>query len=204
MGAKQPVKEYVLKNAKAHCKSHYVKKTKTVKKHSLVKVRKTVCVYQAPKAKANPKAVTPPTIKTVHLHAHLDPSFVQDPTDPLHVTYSYSATATATLGTGPETAEPNLPLGILTLYSDGLLACSFEVGGTTTGGETTTGGKCPVTYSAFGTHTVVVTYSSGAGSTTETYTEHITPIPVAATTATGSSATHYAHVAFWVGPQPLP
>ena len=170
-GAKQPVNEYVLKNAKTHCKFHYVKKTKTVRKHNLVKARKTVCVYQAPKAKANPKAVG-----TVHLHAHLDQSFVQDPTNPLHVSYSDSASATVGLGAGPETAEPNLPIGILALYSDGLLACWFEVGGTTTGGQ------CPVTYSAFGAHTVVVTYSSGSSRTTETYTEHIPPLPVAAST----------------------
>jgi hypothetical protein len=165
-GAKQPVNEYVLKNAKTHCRSHYVKKTKTVKKHKLV-----VCVYRAPRAKAHPKAVG-----TVHLHAHLDQSFVQDPANPLHVTYSDSASATVGLGAGPEKAEPNLPAGILALYSDGLLACWFEVGGTITGG------KCPVTYSAFGAHTVVVTYSSGSRRTTETYTEHITPFPVAATT----------------------
>ena len=165
-GAKQPVNEYVPRNAKAHCKSHYVKKTKTVKKHKLV-----VCVHRTPRAKANPEAA-----RTVHLHAHLNQSIVQEPMNPLHVTYSDSAGATVGLGAGPEAAEPNLPVGILALYSDGLLACWFEVGGTTTGG------KCPVTYSVFGTHTVVVTYSSRSRSATETYIEHITPFPVAATT----------------------
>ena len=140
--AKQPVNEYVPKNAKAHCKSHYVKKTKTVKKHNLVKLRETVCVHQAPRAKANPKAVA----LTVHLHAHLNQSFVQDPANPLHVTYSDSASATVGLGASRETAEPNLPVGILALYSDGLLDCWFEVGGTTTGGA------CPVTYSGRSAH----------------------------------------------------
>jgi hypothetical protein len=44
-------KQYVLKHPKhEHCKTHYVKKTKTIKKHGH-KVKEIVCVYVAPKAK---------------------------------------------------------------------------------------------------------------------------------------------------------
>jgi len=103
------------------------------------------------------------------LHSHLDPSFVQSPSNPLAVTYAYSASATTTNSEGTTSAEPNLPDGFLDLYSDGLLACSINVGGSTTGGE------CPVTYSATGAHQVIVTYSSGSLSATETYAEQIEP-----------------------------
>ena len=87
---------------------------------------------------------------------------MQSPTNPLAVTYFYSASATV----GSEN-EPNLPGGILNLYSDGLLACSINVGGSITGGE------CLVTYQAAGPQTVVVIYSSDSVSVTETYTENI-------------------------------
>jgi hypothetical protein len=50
-----------------------------------------------------------------------------------------------------------------------LLACSINVGGSVTGGE------CPVTYLATGRYTVIVTYSSGSTSVTETVTETIEP-----------------------------
>jgi hypothetical protein len=58
---------------------------------------------------------------------------------------------------------------VLNLYSDGLLACSINVGGTVNSGE------CPVIYAALGAHTVVTTYSSGSASATETSIEHIEP-----------------------------
>ncbi len=110
-----------------------------------------------------PTTPAPPApARAVTLHAQLDPSFVQSPTNPLAVTYFYSASATV----GSEN-EPNLPGGILNLYSDGLLACSINVGGSITGGE------CLVTYQAAGPQTVVVTYSSDSVSVTETYTENI-------------------------------
>lgn len=44
-----PVKQYVLKHPKhEHCKSHYIKKTRTVKEHGH-KVKQTICEYVAPK-----------------------------------------------------------------------------------------------------------------------------------------------------------
>jgi alpha-tubulin suppressor-like RCC1 family protein len=50
----RPVKRYTLRSAKAHCRAHYVKRTKWVKtrnKHRrLVRIRKTVCVHRTAKA----------------------------------------------------------------------------------------------------------------------------------------------------------
>ena len=189
-----PAKQYVLKHPKhERCEARYVKKAETVKKRErgrAVKIRETLCIYvtskSAPIKSTTPAATVPaptpstptlpapslttptPTIsapaRTVTLHVHLDPSFVQSPTNPLAVTYHYSASATV----GSEN-EPSLPSGVLNLYSDGLLACSINVG------DSVTGGECPVTYLATGRHTVIVTYSSGSTSVTETVTETIEP-----------------------------
>jgi hypothetical protein len=202
--AQATTKQYVLPHPKReHCRAHYVKKVERVKvrEHGrTVKVRETVCVYVAPKktpVKATTPAATTPAPTTpapaspapiVTLHSHLDPSFVQDPSNPLAVTYSYSASATETIN-GTPSPNPNLPTGILNLYSDGLLKCSINVGGSTTGGE------CPVTYSATGKHTVITTYTSGTLSATETYVEQIEPY---ATTTTDSAkrerVTYYENV----------
>ena len=169
-----PAKRYVLKHGR--CKAHYVKRREKVKRREHGKLRvvaETFCVHTVAKSKVPTHAqpytpATPPT-RGVALHSHLDPSFVQSPSNPLAVTYAYSASATTTNSEGTTTAEPNLPDGFLDLYSEGLLACSINVGGSTTGGE------CPVTYSATGTHQVIVTYSSGSLSATETYAEQIEP-----------------------------
>jgi hypothetical protein len=73
----------------------------------------------------------------VTVHDRLDPSFKQSPSNPLAVTYSFSASATEWVD-GSE-RPTSLPAGFLNLYSDGLLACSINVGGSVTGGE------CPFT-----------------------------------------------------------
>jgi len=171
-------KQYVLKHPKReHCKAHYVRKVEHVKKREhgrLVKVKETVCVYAAPKpsvkvAPTPPLAALPPA-RALHLKAHLDPSFTRDPSDPFKVTYAYSASATvetAALATAAITESTPLPEGVLSLYNDGLLACSINVGGSATGGE------CPVAYSKLGEHTVTTIYSSGATSATETSVENI-------------------------------
>jgi hypothetical protein len=102
------------------------------------------------------------------LKARLDPTFSQDPANPLHVTYIYGALAQETLG--PLSREaPSLPHGLLNFYSDGLLECSTAVGGTRSGST------CTVTYTAFGDHEVIVTYSAGRTSATETTVERIEP-----------------------------
>jgi len=192
--AQATTKQYVLKHPKhEHCKAHYVKKNEKIKKREYgrtVKVREIFCVYVAPKAPAKattpvtttpapttPTPSTPAAVPRVTPYAHLDPSFTQSPSNPLAVTYSYSASATETIN-GVTSPASNLPSGVLNLYSDGLLKCSINVGGSTTGGE------CPVTYSAIGSHTVITTYTSGTLSSTETYVERIEPFPAAATQTT--------------------
>jgi alpha-tubulin suppressor-like RCC1 family protein len=49
----KPVGEYTLRSAKAHCRAHYVKRTRWVKKRNgrgrLVAVKTTVCVHRAPR-----------------------------------------------------------------------------------------------------------------------------------------------------------
>lgn len=54
-------KQYVLKHPKQHCKTHYVKKTKTIKKHGH-KIKEILCVYVAPKStvptKTEPQTTT--------------------------------------------------------------------------------------------------------------------------------------------------
>jgi hypothetical protein len=180
--AQATTKQYVLPHPKReHCRVHYVKKVERVKRrehHRTVKVRETFCIYVAPKP-ATPPTTPPATVvapRTAHLHAHLDPSFVQSPTNPFAITYSYSASASySTGGVSEESPEPNLPEGVLNLYADGLLACSINVGGNVTGGE------CP-THETMGPHTVVVTYTSGQTSATETSIETVSPFPVASTT----------------------
>lgn len=201
---------YVLKHPKRHdCRKGYVKRHRTVKrrKHGrVVHQHRVVCVqhHRRPKhhpkrkrpaktiapASSTPSVATPaPTPSVVRLHAHLDPSFTRDASNPFRVTYSYSASATsepagtkATLAT----SEPvPLPEGVLQLYNDGLLACSKNVGGATTGGE------CPVTYSTLGEHTVTTVYTSGETAATETSVEHIEAVAVSVSAA--ASYTAFAH-----------
>jgi hypothetical protein len=179
-----PVKQYgPLKHPKrGHCRTHYWKRVQTHRIHGK-RVKGTYCVYVAPKPTTSvlpSKTVALPTAPTaplaVHLHAHLDPSFVQSPTDPLAVTYSFSASATEER-VGFAQATQSLPSGVLNLYSDGLLECSVNVGGSAMGGE------CPVTYASTGAHTVITTYTSGTLSTAETYTEQVEPYATTTTAA---------------------
>jgi hypothetical protein len=190
-----PVHQYTPKHGQ-HCKANYVARTVTVKHHKhgkIVKRKERVCVYVKPKPKtapvpatvvapSSPAPSTPapaapvqtPTTPAPHiaLRAHLDPTFVQNPEDGLEVTYSYSAEAQRELDTAVFENEPELPNGVLSLYSDGLLVCSMNVGGGTTEGE------CPVTYSTYGNHTVDTIYSSGETSaTTGNETEDVEPFP---------------------------
>lgn len=97
---------------------------------------------------------------------HLDPTFTQDATNQLKVTYELSADAVA--GNG---ARSGLASGILDFYSDGLLRCSFAVT------ESDNSGTCTVTYKKFGLHTVITEYLSGTNSATETDQEDIEPVP---------------------------
>lgn len=162
----QSHKRYVLRHpAREHCRAHYTRRITTISKRvhgHKVRVPLTICVY-----KGSRHGLPPSTKPPVTLHDRLDPSFKQSPSNPLAVTYSFSASATE-LVDGSE-RPTSLPAGFLNLYSDGLLACSINVGGSVTGGE------CPVTYSAFGAHKVVVIYDADSLDTTETAVEQIKP-----------------------------
>lgn len=184
-------KPYQLKHPKhEHCRAHYVKRLEAHRVHGK-RVKQTWCVYVAPKIETSgtAPAVAPPatapaatTAKPSYsLHARLDPSFTQDPADPLDVTYSYSASA-ETLSENIAQATPSLPSGVLAFYSEGLLACSIDVGGETTGGE------CAVAYSTFGAHSIDAVYSSGeASATTGVETVQVQPPPAIPTTTTEES-----------------
>jgi hypothetical protein len=154
-------RQYVLHHpGREHCRAHYVKRHIKRKRRvhgRTVTLRETVCVREAPKRRAN---------GAVKVEAKLDPAYKQSPANPLAVTYTYSASATETVE-GTTIPKTDLPNGILNLYSDGLLACSKAVGGNVTGGE------CAVTYSALGSHAVIVTYSAGTLAGTVTEVEHI-------------------------------
>ena len=159
-----------------HCRVNYVRKVEHHKVHGR-KVKQVWCVYVAPKPKPATGVLpsiasqAPAPARTVHLHAHLDPSFMQSPMDALAVTYAYSASATEESPDLAKQAAPSLPSGVLELYSDGLLACSMNVGGTVSGGE------CPVSYSEYGAHTVIVTYASTSANASETVVEQIEAFP---------------------------
>jgi hypothetical protein len=178
----KPARQYVLKHPKhEHCRANYVRKVENVERREhrrTVKVRETFCVYVTPKLPAKTTTPAPTTSSpTARLRA-LDPSFTQSPANPLIVTYSYSASAEQEIG-GVALPDPNLPSGVLAFYSDGLLSCSINVGGSVSGGQ------CTVSYSSFGTHTINVVYSSGENSaTTGPETVTIVEPPIIPTTTT--------------------
>jgi hypothetical protein len=168
----------------ARCRTHYVKRAETIKEHKhgkVVKVKQTWCVYFALKTKA-PTTTTTAAAAAPVLGITLDPAYTQSG---LAITYTYSATATTN-----GSPDSSLPAGVLSLYSDGLLACSINVGGSITGGT------CTVTYAAYGAHTLNVIYDAGSDSaTTGNETETIeppapppTPAPVATTTTVTATA----------------
>lgn len=184
---------YALGHAKK-CRVDYVKRTE---KHRVKdkSVRYVACVYVAPRTAASssttsvsglPTAsgntgVTTTTVvttvgstgnpsKTYVYKTSLDPSFVQSPTNPLSVTYTFTADATQTEGqqTIDLAQAGQLPAGILELYSNGTLKCSINVG------AATTGGTCGVTYSAYGVQSVTTDYlPSGVTPVTESDPEDI-------------------------------
>ena len=120
----------------------------------------------------------------VSYSAYVDPTFTQNPANPLDVTYTYDAGAISTLNgvTTDLGATGQLPNGILNLYSNGVLECSTNVGGSATGGT------CEVIYGGYGAQQVITTYESGSSSATETDTENIAnpnpPPPVLSTVTT--------------------
>lgn len=166
-GASVKTTQYALANSKAKCRTNYVKRTITVAKKDRVKVhgkwktktvnvRKPGCVFVAP------KILTGGSTTTGIDRAKIDPDFTQNQTNPLDVTFTYSASAT----NGP------LADGVLDFYwgdssSSQTLGCSMNVD------AKVTGGTCEVVFASYGKKTVTVQYVSGAMSATETDAEDI-------------------------------
>lgn len=128
-------------------------------------------------------------------YAAVDPTFTQDPADALDGAWTFSADATETLTSNADTvtttdlgAAGQLPVGVLNLFVDGLLACAMNVGGSVTGGT------CPAAYSAYGEHTVVTQYvTNGTGIDGVTSMERVDISPfvttlIVLTPTAGSSA----------------
>jgi PASTA domain len=124
----------------------------------------------------------------------VDPSFTQNPQNPLQVTYAYSGDATESVNgvTVDLAAAGELPPGVLNFYasydqaagSPEQLICSINVGGTVSGGS------CTVTYSATGTYQVTTQYlPTGYTPVTETDEENIQPF--ATTTTLSCSSNEY-------------
>lgn len=149
---------YTLRHPKRErCRDGFARKVVLSSRHvhrRRVTSRRVVCVRRISARREAPAA---------HLRTRIDPTFKRSPTNPLAVTYSFSASALE-----GEHAAP-LPSGVLDLYSDGLLRCSINVGGTISGGT------CAVTYETFGVHTVIVKLTAEAASATETSNEDIEP-----------------------------
>jgi len=116
-----------------------------------------------------PVTTTPPAKVTPVYTAHVDPTFVQDPSNPLAVTYTYSASSN----------ESPLPSGILNLITPGGSQpnpCSIEVG------ASVSSGTCLVSYPATGGYQVTTQYIP-TGLTAITDTESVTIDPYSTTTA---------------------
>jgi hypothetical protein len=177
------------------CRADYHKSTLT---HVVrgKRVRYVACVYKAPvivtpvtttttpvttTAPPTTTTTTPPvttTAPTVSLGVTLDPTYTQDPTNALIVTFTYSASATTTTD-NVTLADSSLPSGVLNFYNDGLLACTTNVGASTSSGQ------CTVTYPSTGTNSVVTEYLSGTNSVSQSENVDIQPF----TTTTQASFT---------------
>ena len=191
---------YALGKAKA-CKAGFEKKTefrlvsdrvKVKGKWKTLKVeqRYVACIWKTAAVLAStPVKTTGPTTtsatapsstsstSTGAARAAIDPTYTQSVSNPLIVTFDYSA---------GESDGSSLPNGVLSFYWGAsaqaqALACSINVGGSVTGGQGT------VTLSTYGPETVTTTYVSGTSSATETDTvdiENPTPVTTSTTTTT--------------------
>lgn len=131
------------------------------------------------KTKTAPVTLTTPTVTiptptpTISYSTGVDPTFVQSPTDPLNVTYTYDATALQTVNgvTTNLATTGTLPAGVLNFYNGSALTCSMNVGGATSSGT------CAITYPATGTYQVTTQYiPTGATAVTETDSETVSPV----------------------------
>lgn len=185
VGATVAQASYYVPRAHQACRASYRREVvrvrerrhgRLVRRHGrVVRVRQVRCVYVPPKAATPAPVPSPPKVS---YRAKVDPTFVQPPTDPLAVTYSYSADATQVSGaqTIDLASTGQLPAGVLNLYSaqtpggPEALYCSMNVG------DATDGGSCPITYSQTGTYAVTTEYiPTAASAVTETDQETISP-----------------------------
>lgn len=155
------------------CKRGFVVKTIRTTKHAHGRVIHTR-VQHCVRKKTTVKQIPP----VVRFQTKVDPTFTQNPANPMAVTYSYSADATATQGakTLDLAQADQLPAGVLNFYSSATpggpeaLYCSMNVG------DATSDGSCPITYKATGTYDVTTQYiPTGATAVTETDQEAIGP-----------------------------
>ena len=121
-------------------------------------------------APASPSVVAPTNPSSPAVRANLDPSYTQDASDWLRVTWDYSAGVT----------DGTLPPGTLSLAVSEPNAAGASGGCIINVGGTTTGGTCTVELPQYGDWNVTVTYN-GASATvapsTQTDTEKIEPPP---------------------------
>jgi hypothetical protein len=153
-------------NTSVKCKAGTVSRSATVPKNLSTKSNDyTLTLKLVAKTSTVQRLSVVEAGAVVNLGVHLDPSLTQDPTNPLEVTWYYSASADFQLGTAQQ-SDPSLPAGVLSLYSNGLLVQSVNVGGSVTSDYATT------TYSSTGPVTIDVIYDSGSNTATtgdETY-----------------------------------
>jgi hypothetical protein len=198
----------------AKCKGGYIAKTVTKRElkgkrphRHVVKVKVRECVSK-PKAKpvtttttttvTTPVSTPAPTAPTT-VRATIDPSFTEDPSNPMSVTFTYGA---SDVGAG------SLPDGTITLgiFEHDQTAASYQCTSNVGGGQDTA--SCTVTLSNYGLWDLSVTYSGGGDVSSTGATETVdieAPAPLApiATTvslALGSSTTFDS----WNGVSPAP
>lgn len=133
-------------------------------------------------------------------NATVDPTFTQNPANPLQVTYQVSADAVETVNgnTVDLAAQGNLPAGVLEFYSQGSLACTLNVGGAVDGGA------CGASYPAPGTYTVETVYvPNGVSAVSETEQETILPFATTTILATEIGAVSGSEFPIAVDAEPL-
>jgi hypothetical protein len=178
--ATEPVHRSVPRHAtrchQGYKKVRYDAKVRCVKRQKAKKTVPPVTVAAPASPSSSPVPAPGATTTRVELHAHLDPSYTQNTTDPFDITYRYLASATQqifsaeSVAVGGEEPAP-LPSGVLTLYSDGRPECSILVGGPVDAGE------CTVEYAYdLGEHTITTTFTSGGRSATEVVKEDLLPM----------------------------
>jgi hypothetical protein len=176
-------------NVSVQCKAGTVSRSATVPKNPSTKSKDYTLTLKlvTPKSAAVQQLSVVEAGAVVKLGVHLDPSFTQNPGNPLEVTWYYSASANLQLGTSQQ-ADPSLPAGVLELISNGLIIDTKNVGGSVTSAYATT------TYPSFNgspslSVTIDVIYDSGTNSATTGNETYDIPDPNVTTTTESLSWT---------------